>query len=98
MALFDKTALYDPATGSPVISSASATDIVAVTKSDTVDDPNGPFRGIVFATAGILKIQTADGQARTIPSGVLAAGIIHPIQCTRVWSGTTTAVDVWGVK
>lgn len=75
-----------------------AFDIVAVTKSDGTNDPNGPFRGVVFGTAGILKITTMDDTDRTIPSGVLAAGVIHPIRVKRVWSTTTTAADIWGVK
>jgi len=76
---------------------AEATDIVALTLSDSVADPSGPFRGIVFATAGIIKITTHDGSHRVIPSGVLAAGVIHPIRFTRVWLATTTALNIWGV-
>lgn len=73
-------------------------DIVPVTKSDTVADPAGPFRGIVIGTAGIIKVTMASGETRTIPSGVLAAGVIHPLSFTRVWNGTTTATDIYGVK
>lgn len=75
-----------------------AKDIVAVTKSDTEDDPNGPFRGIVFGGAGIVRVRTANDQDRTIPSGVLAAGSIHPIRFTRVYNSTTTATDIYGIK
>lgn len=73
-------------------------DIVAVTKSDATDDPAGPFRGIVIGGVGIVKLHTAAGQDRTIPSGVLAAGVVHPIRFTRVWNSTTTATDIHGVK
>ena len=75
-----------------------AFDMVAVTQSDATNDPNGPFRGIAFGGAGILKVTTMDGNDRTIPSGVLAAGQIHPLRVKRVWSATTTATDIWGVK
>ena len=81
----------------PVVE-AGATNMAAVTKSDTTADPAGPFRGIVFGGAGIIKLTTLEGDSVTIPSGVLATGIIHPIRFTRVWSATTTATDIWGVK
>lgn len=76
---------------------APPTDIVAVTKHDATADPNGPFRGLVFKTVGDIKLTTADGNDRTIPSGVLAPGVLHLIGFTRVWSTGTTAVDIWGV-
>lgn len=72
-------------------------NIVAVTKSDATNDPNGPFRGICFGTAGIVKVTTLDGSDVAIPSGVLAAGVIHPLYILRVWSTTTTATDIYGV-
>jgi hypothetical protein len=75
-----------------------ATDLIAVTKHDTDDDPNGPFRGLAFGGAGIIKLETADGTERTIPDGVLAAGIIHPIAFVRVANTTTTATDIYGAK
>lgn len=78
--------------------SSPATDLVAVTKSDTVADSNGPFRGILVGVAGIVKLTTAAGTNVTLPSGALAAGVIHPIQFSRVWNSTTTATDVYGVK
>lgn len=53
--------------------------------------------GIVFKTAGALKILDGNGIERTIPSGVLAVGVIHRIQVTKVFSTGTTAADIWGV-
>lgn len=78
-------------------STASATDLVPVTKSDTVNDPGGPFRGLLITAAGTLKITTVANTDRSFASGELAAGIIHPIRFKRVWS-TGTAATVWGAK
>jgi hypothetical protein len=75
-------------------SDAPGYDVVPVTKSDTIADPNGPFRGFIITTAGTLKIQTAANNARTFASGELAAGVIHAIRITRVWSTGTAAVVV----
>lgn len=55
-----------------------------------------PTRGIAFATAGALKILDGNGNAVTIPSGVLQAGVIHPIRATQVFSTGTTALNIWG--
>lgn len=76
----------------------AADDIVAVTKHDSTDDPNGPFRGFyILGATGILRIETENGSDRTIPSG-LAVGVLHPIRVRRVYNSTTTATDVWGVR
>lgn len=56
-----------------------------------------PASGIVFKTAGALRIIDGDGNERTIPSGVLATGVIHKIRVLKVFSTNTTAVDIWGV-
>lgn len=56
-----------------------------------------PALGIVFKTAGALKILDGNGVERTIPSGVLAVGVIHNIKATKVFSTGTTAGDIWGV-
>lgn len=74
-----------------------ADDLVAVTKSDSTADPGGPFRGILVGVAGIVKLTTNAGTAVTLPSGALAAGVIHPIRFTRVWNSTTTATDIYGI-
>ena len=74
-----------------------ADDLVAVTKSDATADPGGPFRGILVGVAGVVKLTTNAGTTVTLGSGVLAAGVIHPIRFTRVWSTTTTATDIYGI-
>lgn len=69
-------------------------DIEEITPHDT--NTIGPYRGIAFAGAGILRITTQAGSDVTIPSGVLAAGMIHPLRFTLVHTDTT-ATDIWGV-
>ena len=66
--------------------------------SDSADFTTFPIRGVSFATAGAIKVTTADGDTVTIPSGALAAGGIHPMRLRRVWSTGTTAADIvfWG--
>jgi hypothetical protein len=66
---------------------APATDVIPVTKSDGTDDAAGPFRGLLMDA----------GQDRTIASGALAAGIIHPIRFTRVWSTGTGSQTIYGI-
>lgn len=78
---------YDP-------SSDAADDIEEITPHDT--NEIGPYRGIVFGVAGILRITTQNGNSRTIPSGVLAAGVVHPIRFIGVHTDTT-ADDIWGL-
>ncbi len=78
-------------------SNAPAIDLVPVTESDTVNDPNGPFRGLLITVAGTVKITTAAGEDRSFGSGELAAGAIHPIRFKRAWS-TGTSATVWGAK
>lgn len=78
-------------------SNAPGYNIVAVTQSDGTNDPNGPFRGIVFGTAGAIKVTTAKGDDVTLPSGLLSAGVIHPLRIKRVWSTGTTAANIYGV-
>lgn len=52
-------------------------------------------RGVALGTAGILKVDMANGQTGVlIPSGALAAGTIHPLAVTKIYStadGTTAA-------
>jgi len=84
-------------TGGDSTSSAAAYDLVPVTESDTDNDPNGPFRGLLITVAGTVKITTAANQDRSFASGELAQGVIHPIRFKRAWS-TGTAATVWGAK
>lgn len=70
----------------------------AITKSDTVADPAGPFTGLYVDTGGVLKITPLNGPlAKTsLTINVVAGGYVcFPVQ--RVWNGTTTAV-VFGLK
>lgn len=71
----------------------AAEDCANVTPSDSTDLAH-VTRGISFATAGALKITTLRGTTIIIPSGALAAGIIHPIRATRIWSTGTTAATI----
>mgnify|MGYP001608707515 CR=1 FL=1 len=66
---------------------------VAVTKSDTADDPAGAFAGLLVDTAGILKITPYGGPnaGSSVTINVVAGEYIRfPVK--RVWSSTTTAV------
>lgn len=67
----------------------------SVTKSDTVNDPAGPFSGLLVDTGGILRVTPTGGPLATssITINVVAGGYIcFPV--SRVWSSTTTAVVV----
>ena len=66
---------------------------VAVTKSDTAADPQGPFAGLLVDTGGVLKCTPLNGpnQGSSITINVVAGQYIRfPIQ--RVWNSTTTGV------
>jgi len=67
-----------------------------VTPSDTVDlkDDGRPCRGIAFAAAGALEIIDLQGNTVVIPSGALAAGLIHPIFASRILAANTTATGI----
>lgn len=66
---------------------------VLVTPSDT-PFPR-PTRGVSFGTAGVLKV-TPYGESTPveIPSGALAAGIIHPIEVTAIHEYSGGAADI----
>lgn len=68
---------------------------VAVTKSDTVADPAGPFAGLFVAVAGIVRF--VDQAGNEILTGSVAAGTVIPIATQRVFS-STTAATVFGLK
>jgi len=71
----------------------SAGRIDLVTPSDSTD-LTVVSRGIAFGTAGALKVTDIYGNTTVIPSGVLSAGIIHPLELTRIWSTSTTAANI----
>lgn len=75
----------------------SASYAALVTPSNT-EDLTAVTRGISFAAAGALKVDLVGGDTITIPSGALAAGIIHPLMVTRVYAtgtGATGIVAYW---
>lgn len=62
----------------------------AVTVSDTVQDPNGPFSALWVGAAGTVKLQTRNNDTLTLVG--VPAGTLLPIACQAVWStGTTVA-------
>jgi len=76
--------------------SDNAVDAVAVTASDTVADPNGPFHSLYVGASGNITLTTLMGNTvllTAVPIGVLKVG------CSRVWSsGTAAASTVIGLK
>lgn len=68
-----------------------------VSPSDSTD-LDYATRGICVGSAGAIKVTTLGGETLVIPTGALAAGVIHPLRVTRIWSTSTTAssiVAVW---
>lgn len=67
--------------------------LVSITKSDaTVYSP--PLRALYIGGAGDVKIKDAMGNTVTLTN--LAAGVVHPIRATMVYSTDTTATDIVG--
>lgn len=75
---------------------AGPTTIFSITPHDT-NLLAQEATGIVFKTAGALRILDGNSNEVTIPSGVLAVGVIHRIRVKKVFSTNTTAGDIWGV-
>jgi hypothetical protein len=68
-----------------------------VTASDSADLTHAT-RGISFGTAGALKVTMFGGETVVIPSGALAAGVVHPLSVMRIWStgtGASSIVAYW---
>ena len=82
-----------PATRAYVVAASSLSSDFDPT---TIATPPGPFkiRGVSFGTAGALKIDTATDSGVVIPSGALAAGIMHPIEITKIYSSGTGAQGI----
>jgi hypothetical protein len=74
----------DPATAAPT-----------PTLSDTVNDPNGPYRGLYVGTTGNLKVTMRDGGDQTFMNAPVG---YHPIAVRRVWATGTTASNIVGLK
>jgi hypothetical protein len=70
---------------------------VAVTASDTVDDPHGPFAGFYAGATGDVKVKTVKGQTTVIPG--VPAGKTVPIAIVRVFTtGTASPTTVVGLQ
>lgn len=53
--------------------------------------PTFAVRGVVMDAVGALKVDLVESTGITFQSGMLAAGIIHPLQITKVYqTGTGT--------
>lgn len=63
----------------------------AITPSDSVDLVKSA-RGVYVGATGDLKVTLFGGSAATFVG--LAAGMIHPIACTRIWATGTTATSI----
>lgn len=72
----------------------SASRIAVITPSDDTL-PNGPTKGVSFGTAGILKVTPVGSDTPVeIPSGALSAGIIHPLEVTKIHEYSGGAADI----
>ena len=69
-------------------------DAIAVTQSDTVNDPAGPFAGLWVQAAGVIKLTTTRGNTVIVSA---AAGLPVTIACVRVWTSVTTATGITGL-
>lgn len=76
--------------------SDAAVDAIAVTASDSTDDPNGPFYALYVGVAGNISLVTLEGNAvllTAVPIGILKIG------CKRVnASNTAAASTIIGLK
>lgn len=72
-----------------------AASAVAITPSDSVDLET-PTRGLYVGAAGNVKVDMVDNGTAIVFTG-LAAGVIHPIRCKRVYSTGTSATGLVGV-
>lgn len=80
-----------PSLGSPY------THCALVTPSNT-DDLAHCTQAISITAAADVKVDMLGGETVVIPSGALAAGVLHRIRATRVYStgtGSTTVVAWW---
>jgi hypothetical protein len=68
----------------------------AITKSDTVNDPAGPFAAFYTGEGGDIKVTTINGDDITFKS--TPAGVIVPIPIRRIWNSVTAAATPLGLK
>jgi len=66
----------------------------SVTPNDSVD-LTYVTRGLYVGASGDVKVTVHGGEAVTFVD--LAAGVIHPLRVTRVWSTGTAATGIVGV-
>jgi hypothetical protein len=71
-----------------------ALNAFAVTPSDSVDLAH-VARGVYVAVEGTLTVTTYNGD--TVTFTALAAGILHNITATRIWSTGTAATGIVAV-
>lgn len=71
-----------------------ATHAFAITPADG-SDISFATRGLYVGASGDVKVDMLGGETVTFVG--LAAGVIHPIRATRVYSTGTTATNILGV-
>lgn len=75
--------------------SSPAIHAVAITPSDATDLTNGT-RGLYVGVTGNVKVDMLGGDTAITFVG-LAAGVVHPLRVSRVYSTGTTATSIVGV-
>lgn len=53
---------------------------------------------LAVGTAGDLKVDTAGGSTITLPSALVAALVVIPFFCTKIYLTGTAATDIWAIK
>jgi hypothetical protein len=69
---------------------------LAITPSNTANDPAGPFAALWIGTAGNATIVDSRGNVTTYTN--LPAGFLLPLQCVRVNSTGLTAGSIVGLR
>lgn len=72
-------------------SASPATRAFAVTPNDSADLTH-PCRAFYVGVSGDVKVTTLEGDTVTFVG--VAAGVPHPIWCTRIFSTSTTATSI----
>lgn len=72
--------------------------MVAVTKSDTVDDPAGEGWVVVTGTAGIVRVLPAANPEGSYVDWTLEVNQIIPCRVKRIYNTTTDAVGIYLIK
>jgi hypothetical protein len=68
----------------------------AVSPSDTVNDPAGPYAAFHTGSGGTIRVLTIAAEDTTLVS--IPAGVIYPLAIKRVFSSTTTATGIVGLR